>query len=240
MQINRFGTFTLGVLFTAVSVGAVTYANAAGDATIKVCANKKTGAMRYLSKGSCKKTEKALQWNQTGPSGAAGPQVATTQSIHVVDASGKDFGVPLSADSSKATVFYDGGIWTLYNRPSLNIGTDGTANTSSNTLNDEGLFYDASCSLPFMSTDGLTNPVPQARGYVTFNGSRKYYKPTGSPFSGSSITSFYTNRFATCKSSSDASISGFIKEIKPSTTFYTNVTEVYPPSFLAPFTLVAK
>ena len=59
-------------MITAVSLGAVTYVNAAGDATIKVCANKTTGAMRYLSKGSCKKSEKALTWNQMGPQGLSG------------------------------------------------------------------------------------------------------------------------------------------------------------------------
>ena len=59
-------------MITAVSLGAVTYVNAAGDVTIKVCANKTTGAMRYLSKGSCKKSEKALTWNQMGPQGLNG------------------------------------------------------------------------------------------------------------------------------------------------------------------------
>ena len=72
MKFNRFTSFTLGALVTAVSVSAVTYVNAAGDATIKACANKKTGAMRYISKGSCKRTETALSWNQSGPQGVPG------------------------------------------------------------------------------------------------------------------------------------------------------------------------
>jgi hypothetical protein len=70
--LNRLGAFTLGVVITAVSVGAVSLTNAAGDATIKACANKKTGAMRYITKGACKKTERALSWNQMGPQGLAG------------------------------------------------------------------------------------------------------------------------------------------------------------------------
>ena len=73
MKFNRLGAFTLGVVITAVSVGAVSFVNAAGDATLKACANKKTGVMRYISKGSCnKKTETSLSWNQLGPQGLSG------------------------------------------------------------------------------------------------------------------------------------------------------------------------
>ena len=55
MKLNRLGTFTLGVVITAGSIGVVSFANAAGDAAIKACANKSTGVMRYIAKGSCKK-----------------------------------------------------------------------------------------------------------------------------------------------------------------------------------------
>jgi hypothetical protein len=78
MKFNRLGAFTLGVVITAVSVGAVSFVNAAGNGTLKACASKATGAMRYISKGSCKKTETSLSWNQmdsqgsSGTSGAAG------------------------------------------------------------------------------------------------------------------------------------------------------------------------
>src|SRR5690606_36472008 len=40
--------------------------------TIKACYNKKTGAMRY-TKNKCKKGEKKLSWNSTGPQGPIGP-----------------------------------------------------------------------------------------------------------------------------------------------------------------------
>lgn len=72
MKFSKLGTFALGVMITAVSLGAVTYVNAAGDATIKVCANKTSGAMRYLSKGSCRSSERTLTWNQMGPQGLSG------------------------------------------------------------------------------------------------------------------------------------------------------------------------
>lgn len=67
-----FRSFAIGFGCAALSLGAVTYANAAGNRTIKACANKTTGIMRYVPKGSCKKTETLLSWNQTGPQGLTG------------------------------------------------------------------------------------------------------------------------------------------------------------------------
>jgi hypothetical protein len=67
-----FKSFAIGFACAALSLGAVTYANAAGNGTLKACANKTTGVMRYISKGSCKKTETSLSWNQIGPTGLPG------------------------------------------------------------------------------------------------------------------------------------------------------------------------
>jgi hypothetical protein len=77
MKFNRLGAFTLGVVITAVSVGAVSFVNAAGNGTIQACANKSSGAMRYITKGSCKKTETSLSWNQMGLQGSSGNSGAT-------------------------------------------------------------------------------------------------------------------------------------------------------------------
>jgi hypothetical protein len=65
-------SFALGFGCAAISLGAVTYVSASSDKTIKACANKKTGAMRYIAKGACKKTETSLSWNQIGPQGSPG------------------------------------------------------------------------------------------------------------------------------------------------------------------------
>ena len=65
-------SFALGFGCAALSLGAITYANAASNGTLKACANKTTGVMRYISKGSCKKTESLLSWNQLGPQGLPG------------------------------------------------------------------------------------------------------------------------------------------------------------------------
>jgi hypothetical protein len=73
MKFTRLSAFTLGVVITAASIGAVSFVNAAGNKQLKACANKKTGVMRYISKGSCKKkTERTLRWNQMGPQGLPG------------------------------------------------------------------------------------------------------------------------------------------------------------------------
>jgi hypothetical protein len=74
MKSSHLLTFTLGVIVTAVSVSAVSYVNALNDKPITACADRKTGVMRYIDKGRCKRTERTLTWNQVGLTGAAGPQ----------------------------------------------------------------------------------------------------------------------------------------------------------------------
>ena len=134
MKFNRLGAFTLGVVITAVSVGAVSFVNAAGDKTLKACANKTTGVMRYISKGSCnKKTETSLSWNQMGPSGLPGaagtngtageigPQgkVGETgqngKTLTVVDATGKQIGLVVGGGevAPRFLTLIDGRLWYL-------------------------------------------------------------------------------------------------------------------------------
>jgi hypothetical protein len=44
---------------------------------IRACAKKSNGALRVIAKGNCRKSEKAVSWNQTGPAGVAGAPGAT-------------------------------------------------------------------------------------------------------------------------------------------------------------------
>jgi hypothetical protein len=61
----------LSLFATALADAAVT------PASIKACANKKSGALRLLTKGKCsKKKERALSLGVTGPAGTRGPQGA--------------------------------------------------------------------------------------------------------------------------------------------------------------------
>jgi hypothetical protein len=254
MQFNRLSAFTLGVIITAASVGAVTYANAAGDATLKACANKTSGAMRYISKGSCKKTEKLLTWSQMGPqglpgaAGAAGADGAkgdagaagtkgtngtNGQNFHVIDAAGKDLGVALSSSAESATILHDGGIWILRN--SLND------NRIQGDLYNLGWYSDSSCATPYWVAPGNSSvQVAQARGFFTSSGNGKYLKPTGTPFLGPASKFYERNGAAVngvqpCREvTNSGSISEFVS------IYFTAVVETTPPTFTAPFTIVAK
>ena len=59
-----------GILVLLVAGGG--YAIAAGGSTMHACAKKSNGALRLA--GKCKKSEKAVSWNVTGPQGTQGPQ----------------------------------------------------------------------------------------------------------------------------------------------------------------------
>jgi hypothetical protein len=148
MKLNRLGAFTFGVVITAISVGAVTFANAAGDVTIKACANKTPGAMRYISKGSCKKTETSLTWSQMGPqglpgaTGSAGPvgvSGSNASTVNVQDAAGTMFayvGFQIGA------ILWNGLIWTM--------NSDAYTNNSIPTQT-ASYFSDAECSIPIFT-----------------------------------------------------------------------------------------
>jgi hypothetical protein len=125
MKLNQLAAFTLGVLVTAVSVSAVSYVNALNDKPIKACADRKTGVMRYIDKGRCKRTERTLTWNQIGPQGVPGiAGAAGLPGIHgspgtpgvnlrVVDANGHDMGLLLSEGQGEVTVLLANKVWLL-------------------------------------------------------------------------------------------------------------------------------
>lgn len=65
-----------GAITTIAAASLIAVPTGAHAATAyKACANKKTGEMRLVLKGKkCKKGEKKLKWNTSGPPGATGPQ----------------------------------------------------------------------------------------------------------------------------------------------------------------------
>ena len=253
MQFNRLSAFTLGVIITAASVGAVSYANAAGNKTLKACANKSTGVMRYISKGSCKKTETSLSWSQmgiqglpgvagakgdtgaagtNGTNGSNGTNGTHGQNFHVIDSTGRDLGVALSSSAANATIIYDDGIWNLSNS---------SINRISGDLNVSDYFSDSSCATPYwMAPGGSTIQVSQARGFRTSSGVTKYFKSIGTPFLGPT-SKFYSlsgspiNGVWQCEEQTSSGTVSYFRA-----THYTNVAEVTPPVFTAPFTIDAK
>jgi hypothetical protein len=228
-----FKSFTIGFACAAISLGAVTYANAAGDATIKACANKKTGAMRYISKGSCKKTEKSLSWNQMGPQGSTG---TNGQNFHVIDAAGRDLGIAIGIydQGNTAIILYEGGLWSVSTASSEPDGG----------LRQSNFYSDSSCTTILAGVKEAVSPMARGMG-VDGNNKTRYYKASGEQFMWKSRTVYSMiaegEKFSetySCKPSSDAGFAGLNEKTKDE--LVQVVTEVTPPAYTAPFTIVAK
>ena len=249
MRLNRLGAFTLGVIITAVSVGAVSFANAAGNGTLKACANKTTGAMRYISKGSCKKTETSLAWNQMGPqglpgsagatgvTGANGASGANGQNFHVIDAEGRDLGTAIGLWNSgqSATIIYEGGLWELSSLHSLFNGA----------INSPRFYSDSSCFTPIAEVNQKMQSM--ARGWDGNEVNPKYWKLSGSSFLMSSRTIYGKVRTGSapnytfpCTASTVPSFYTWFFEGAGQDPYLSALTEVTPPPYTAPFSIVAK
>jgi hypothetical protein len=76
---RSLGTFSLAlVIALSMIVVAGNYsASQSSGTSVTTCYNKKSGALRYLVKGTCKKTETKLSIGQVGPQGPAGASGAT-------------------------------------------------------------------------------------------------------------------------------------------------------------------
>ena len=229
-----FKSFAIGFGCAALSLGAVTYANAATNATLKACANKTTGAMRYISKGSCKKTEKLLSWNQMGPQGSTG---ANGQNFHVIDAAGRDLGpaVGLSDLGQAAVITYDGGLWNLNSFSSFPSGV----------LSVSVQFYsDSTCTAPLLQVGEKMQSM--ARGWNEDPDNPKFWKLAGDSFLMSSKVVYGKVRAGVspnytwpCTPSTDTTFQPYFFEGIGNPRL-SAVTEVTPPAYTAPFTIVAK
>ena len=204
-----FKSFAIGFACAALSLGAVTYANAASNGTLKACANKTTGVMRYISKGSCKKTEISLSWNQMGPQGLPGSagtngtagakgETGTAgnngaagtngQNLRAVDTAGKDLGQVTGTDGSSISVLIDG---TFFNLTTSKDAVQGMWVLS--------YFRDSSCTIPLlaMGGDADTTPFPQVAFFVVKNSAYSpsgAYLITGLGFSPTSLNTVYEYR----------------------------------------------
>jgi hypothetical protein len=70
---------------------------------ISACANNKTGSMRYLTSGSCKSSETALEWNVQGPAGGVAARIYEV----TVQKESPALPSPLAAFSETTTVLTD-------------------------------------------------------------------------------------------------------------------------------------
>ena len=249
MKLNRLSAFTLGVVITAVSVGAVTFANAAGDATLKACANKTTGVMRYISKGSCKKTETSLSWSQLGPqglTGAAGPKGdagstgATGQNFSVVDADGKTLGKFVSIDSGYYVILVDNRLWLASPTKFGFFGFPGAISFYSdascqnrlieNELYDNG-WYSLSVSHQWVGIEHNTNNYPSGTLQKSF------VQLDNTKWPKTSFSGIYRGGFGSgCNLvSSDRNSTSYI----PDTFSFYKTVEIPMLTYTAPLTIVA-
>jgi hypothetical protein len=246
MKFTRLGSFTLGVVITAVSVAGVSYVNASTNKTIKACADKKSGVMRYITKGKCKKNERTLTWNQTGPQGIQGAQGPVgpqgerglnAQNFHIIDAAGRDLGpaIDISSSGQTATFLHEGGIWT--------ISQGGNFPSGAISFADYPFYLDSSCNDSLVYAISVHQPMRRGWNEDTFN--PKYFKENGSPFLRSSRLIYgliesgeEEDLTYTCTPSSDPNFNIYFR--LRSDSHLVALTEVTPPSYTAPFTIVAK
>lgn len=159
MKIRIIIAFSLGVLLFPTAVGTLKIVEASGaKKTHTACADKKSGVMRYLNKGNCKKTERRISWNQQGPQGEQGLQgaqglpgqqganaVANSFAIaaSVFDVNGVRAGQLVGVDSNNFLVLTpDGTIWRL----------DSHSGETQATISLSDFFSDSNCELPLTIT----------------------------------------------------------------------------------------
>jgi hypothetical protein len=245
-----FKSFAIGFGCAALSIGAVTYASAAGDVTIKACANKTNGAMRYLAKGSCKKTETSLSWSQMGPQGlpgVAGPAGVNGAagvngsngsigpagpSWKWVDANGNQLGDFIAYQDKK--FMYNGAIYgfnsLISNDYSINYGN--FLYTDASCTIAKGIFY-GSYSQEVVYSAPANNPDATPRVWWqttdvtrTIAGGDSFYRYQG-----------YSGRTCTLTTVQNAPASDILRGA-----FYAEVV-IYsgsPPTYVAPVRLVSN
>ena len=142
-------------LALVVVAGNVTASRSDGT-SVTTCYNKKTGALRYLVKGSCKKTEQQLSIGQVGPQGPSGATGATgvtgatgatglTGPTGATGASGTSIGI------SAADVYYSASV-VPDNFPALLI-------TRTNAVSNLGYVTASSLTLPAGSLVQVTSTL---------------------------------------------------------------------------------
>ena len=245
-----FKSFVIGFACAALSLGAVTYANAAGDKTLKACANKKTGVMRYIAKGKCKKTETSLSWNQMGPqglpgaaglagvngdSGANGETGKPGPNFYAVDASGKMVGQILGAYSGTFTILVGEKIWNA-EKTRYSLGG----------FTDIGISYysDSLCTRPFIAPT-KDKVVSTQDTYVDSNrdgDSSLYraYSPSGSVLAWTDRDVYYFNPELTPPSSQCRLMTSSEKISESNSHNLFDMVEIDKPTYTAPLRLVAR
>lgn len=215
MKFRLVVSFTAGAVFAAGVVGTSAWLNATNDNVITACANKKTGVLRYLTKGSCnRKTETQVTWNQTGvagPTGSkgdAGPKGEAGVAGPRGDAGPKgEVGTAgPRGDAGPRLILIDSlgrelGPWSsdASTNSSVFVDTEGgvwRANDLTYEISSKSVQYfrDSGCSIPLLDSQTNVPALPSSshRWIWTSGSSRLGYRASDSQsFSGSSLTGVY-------------------------------------------------
>jgi hypothetical protein len=246
MKSKLFAMFGLGALTATISLGVIQIASASSDSSVTACANKKTGAMRSITKGKCNKTERTMRWNQLGPQGlpgakgdlgSTGPKGETggtgaSGNFLVKDATGTTIGKMISYRPSEnpgsgefedtVVVLSQGRLWNLRVQKTGYLSTSGSISPELS-----GGYYDSSnVSTRKPYGKGVTSGSISPNGTLAFNG--KVYIPSSSPFSPTSVPVFQfngTELSSGAKSTLALSIQLF------------RIEEITPPSYVAPLVI---
>ncbi len=249
MKLSRLTAFTLGVIVTAVSVSAVSYVNALNDQTMRACADRKTGAMRYIDKGRCKRTERALTWNQIGPqgiqgttgatgaqgppglSGAAGINGIAGTSLHLEDANGKQMGRVIGDGTGSPVsmlALYEGKLWRFHLNTYVVQGSGSSGN----------IYSDSRCTQLLGGVAQATNPSPQ----LTFGAVGQTFEPSGLHES----TGFYSsgtnmdNPVYIGNSQNCTLLTSSARESQYGGHIFLNLRSITPPLYIPPLIVVER
>jgi hypothetical protein len=246
MKSKLFVMFGLGALTATISLGAIQIASASSDSTVTACANKKTGAMRSITKGKCNKTERTMRWNQQGPQGLSGAKgdlgstgpkgetgnTGATGNFLVKDATGTTIGKMISYRPSEnpgsgeiedtVIVLSQGRLWNLRVQKTGFLSTSGSISPE-----QYGGYYD--------SSNGSTRKPygkSAASGSLSPNGTlahnNKVYIPSSSPFSPTSVPVFEFN---------GSELSSGAKSTLALSTHLFRLEEITPLSYVAPLVI---
>ena len=209
--------------------------------------------MRYISKGSCKKTETSLSWNQIGPTGlpgssgsagekgdtgAAGINGTTGTSgtngktLVAVDATGKEIGNVLG-DGQAGGVTPD---FVILNNDRL-WRVNSTEYTVYGSGYYDGAYSDSACTLPLGLMSSSTPSAQLTFGYVNASSGGKTYI----------ATTKYADAFDMTKPVYKAGDSScFVlttlqrRDTYGSTQFFYSLAEIPAPTYVAPLLIVLK
>ena len=160
----------VALVFSAVSLSSALYAR---GSTINLCANKKTGALRYSKNGNCSSSENKLELDpngevgQTGPQGPQGPAgpAGPAGSDGANGANGSNASSWYLLDAA-GTKFAWTGTYILWNGYVWDYGW--STNSSTHIAGHFPSFYlDSSCTRPIFGGSGWTQRTGVQATYIT-------------------------------------------------------------------------